>query len=165
MAVLPETDYTVTVVPADGGSVTGENSLSIRSLDDRRFVQMGVNKKTTIGLYKRPSKENYGYSDLDLTGTVRFRATDPVSFGVVAGGWPEDSDEIVTVLYVVRSAKTEEVVTAVQEQVPWNSLWERDHFVGDLREDWLPGTAGSYSFSIYVNSQRLGMIPFTLLES
>ncbi len=164
MAVLPGVDYTVTVSPADGGSVKGENSVSIRSLDDRRFAQMGLNKRTTIGLYKRPDKEDYRYSDLDLSGTVRFRATDRVCFGVVAGGWPNDSDETVTVHYVVRYAKTDEVLTAVQEQVPWNSLWERDHFVGELRQEWLPGTAGSYSFTVYVNSQRLGTINFTLIE-
>lgn len=164
MAVPPDTDYDVSIVPADGAPVIGENSAHVRSLESRRFVQMGVNQRTTIGLYKRPSKENYSYSDLDLSGTIRFRATDPVCFGIVAGGWPVDSDETVTVHYVVRNTKTDVILTAVQEQVAWNSLWESNHFVGDLREEWLPDTAGSYSFTVYVNSQRMGTINFTLIE-
>ena len=82
----------------------------------------------------------------------------------MAGGWPVDSDETVTVHYVVRNTKTDVILTAVQEQVAWNSLWESNHFVGDLREEWLPDTAGSYSFTVYVNSQRMGTINFTLIE-
>ena len=163
MAVLPETDYTVTITPADGSSVTGENKLSVRSGEELRFTQLGVTKKTSIGLYDRPDKENYGYGDLNLTGTVRFRATTPVCFAIVAGGSPVDSDETVTVQYVVRDAKTREILSAAQEQLPWNSLWEKGRFVGDLRQEWLPDAPGSYTFAVYVNGQRLGGINFTLL--
>jgi serine/threonine protein kinase len=163
MAVLPETDYTVTITPADGSSVTGENKLTVRSGEELRFTQLGVTKKTSIGLYDRPDKENYGYGDLNLTGTVRFRATTPVCFAIVAGGSPVDSDETVTVQYVVRDAKTHEILSAAQEQVSWNSLWDKGRFVGDLRQEWLPDEPGSYTFAVYVNSQRLGGINFTLL--
>lgn len=163
MAVLPDTDYTVTITPADGSSVIGENSLQLRSLEDRRFSQMGVDKAgTTLGLYYRPEQDAYTYGDLDLTGTVSFGKKDSVSFGVVAGGWPDESDVDVTVHYVVRDAGTGEVVTVVQEVRPWNTLWESNHFVGDLSREWLPDTPGSYTFTIYVNSQRFGTIGFTL---
>ena len=164
MAVLPDIDYSVSIAPADGAPVIGENSLQLRSQSSRRFVQMGVNQRTTIGLYKRPDKEGYTYADLDLTGTVRFRATDPVCFGIVAGGWPADSEQIVTVHYVVRDAKTDKLLSVAQDQAAWNSLWESDHFVGDLRAQWLPQTPGSYAFTVYVNSQRMGTINFTIIE-
>ena len=164
MAVLPDLDYTVCIVPADGGAVIGENTLQVRSLSSRRFVQMGVNQRTTIGLYYRPDQAEYSYSDLDLTGTIRFYATDRVCFGIVAGGWPIDSEETVTVHYVVRDARTEEILSLAQEQAAWNSLWENDHFVGDLRNEWLPQTPGAYSFTVYVNSQRMGTINFSIIE-
>ena len=113
MAVLPDIDYDVTILPADGAPAIGVNRLQVRSLSSRRFVQMGVNQLTTIGLYRRPDKEGYGYSDLDLSGTIRFRATDPISFGIVAGGWPIDSEDIVTIHYVVRHADTDEICSVV----------------------------------------------------
>ena len=163
MAVLPDTDYTLTITPVDGSSVIGENTLQIRSAEDRRFAQMGVEKAgTTIGLYFRPEKDAYTYGDLDLSGTVRFGSKDSVSFGIVAGGWPVESDEDVTVHYVVRDAETGALISVAQEERPWNTLWEGNHFVGDLRQDWFPQTPGSYTFSVYVNSQRLGTIGFTL---
>ncbi|MBQ1410677.1 MAG: protein kinase [Oscillospiraceae bacterium] len=165
MAVLPDVDYTLTILPADGSSVMGENTVQVRSFEDRRFAQMGVEKGgTTLGLYYRPEAEAYTYSDLDLTGTVSFGPKDSVSFGVVAGGWPDDSDETVTVHYVVRDGETDEIVSVAQEERPWNTLWEDDHFVGDFRQEWFPQTPGYYSFSIYVNSKRLGTIGFTLNE-
>lgn len=34
--------------------------------------------------------------------------------------------------------------------------------MGDLRQEWLPDTPGYYTFSVFVNSQRLGSISFTL---
>ena len=162
MAVLPNIDYTVTITPADGSSLKGENSLQIRSFEDRRFARMGVEKAgTTIGLYFRPESAAYTYSDLDLSGTVSFSANDTVSFGIVAGGWPEESDETVTVHYAVYDGYGE-LVTVAQEERPWNTLWEDNHFVGDLRQEWLPDTPGYYTFSVFVNSQRLGSISFTL---
>ena len=162
MAVLPNIDYTVTITPADGSSLKGENSLQIRSFEDRRFARMGVEKAgTTIGLYFRPESAAYTYSDLDLSGTVSFSANDTVSFGIVAGGWPEESDETVTVHYAVYDGYGQ-LVTVAQEERPWNTLWEDNHFVGDLRQEWLPDTPGYYTFSVFVNSQRLGSISFTL---
>lgn len=162
MAVLPDLDYTVTITPADGSSLTGENSLEIHSFEDRRFNQMGIEKAgTTIGLYYRPESSAYTYGDLDLTGTVYFSANDTVSFGIVAGGWPEESDETVTVHYAIYDAYGA-LVSVAQEERPWNTLWEDNHFVGDLRQEWLPQEPGYYGFSVYVNSRRLGTIWFTL---
>ena len=163
MAVLPETDYTLTITPADGSSMVGDNVLTVRSGSDRRFAQMGVNHQLTIGLYDRPDKEDYRYEDLNLTGNIRFHSTSRICFAVVTGGSPIDSDETVTVQYVVRDGKTGEPCSVFQEQVPWNSLWDGKHFVGDLRQDWLPSVPGGYSFAVYVNSQRMGSINFTLL--
>ena len=162
MAVLPDTEYTVTIVPADGSSLVGENSLQVESLWDRRFNQMGVGYGTTIGLYDRPEGDSYTYSDLNLMGNVRFTAEERISFAIVADGWPSDSDETVSVLYVIRDGDTDELLSVAQDQLSWNDMWESDHFVGDLRQAWLPKEPGYYAFSIYVNSQRLGTIRFTL---
>ena len=164
MAVLPDTVYTVTIMRADGGSLSGTDSLEIRSAASSRFIGMGLNQRTTIGLYYRPNKENYTYSDLNLTGTIRFRASDRVAFAVVAGGWPADSDEPVTVQYAVQEAATGKAVSVFQEQIPWNALWNGRYFVGDLEASWLPAAPGAYTFTIFINSQRIGTIGFTLIQ-
>ena len=162
LAVLPETDYTVTLARADGGAAAGELTRSVKSAYSRRFVQMGVNQRTTIGLYYRPDREDWGYDDLDLTGTIRFRSDEHIAFGIVAGGWPIDSDETVTVHYVVEDAGTDEVVSVEQAKLVWNEMWDGDRWAAELPA--LPETPGAYYFTVYVNSQRMGTIRFTIVE-
>ena len=51
-----------------------------------------------------------------------------------------------------------------QEQIPWNALWNGRYFVGDLEASWLPAAPGAYTFTIFINSQRIGTIGFTLIQ-
>ena len=161
LAVLPDTTYTVTVAPANGGSVEGENSLTVRSAASRRFVRMGVTQRSTLGTYYTPDKEDWTYQDLG-GGTVRFRHEDKITFVVTAGGWPEDSRETVTVYFVIRDTAAGKDVHVTQEKLVWNELWDGDRWSGQI--PWLPETPGSYSFSIFVDSLRMGTIGFTLVS-
>jgi serine/threonine protein kinase len=162
MAVLPDTDYRVTIEAADGTTVSGENALTVRSRYSQRFLQMGLNQATTIGLYYTPEKENWGYNDLNLAGTISFRHEDKIAFAIIAGGWPMDSDEEVTVHYVIRDGATNAALHADQAKLVWNEMWDGNRWCGEL--PWLPETPGSYIFAIYINSQRVGAIGFTLKQ-
>ena len=160
MAVVPDTSYTVTLERADGGSLEGNNSLEIRSKYSQRFVQMGLTQKTTIGTYYTPSKEGWTFSDLG-GGTVRYKHDDSITFVITTGGWPVNSDEEVTIHYVVLDAKTEAVVGVVQEKRIWNEMWNGgNRWMGQI--PWLPETPGDYIFTIFINSQRVGKINFEL---
>ena len=159
MAVLPDTDYSLTLEAADGSSVTGSNTASIRSQYDRRFVQMGLDRGTTLGTYYTPDKEEWSFSDLG-GGTIRYRHSDRITFVVTAGGSPVDSGEPVTALYVIQKADGE-TVNVQSEKLIWNEMWNNGRWYGQI--PWLPEEPGSYSFSVYVNSQRMGSIPFTLV--
>ena len=159
MAVLPDTDYSLTLEAADGSSVTGSNTASIRSQYDRRFVQMGLDRGTTLGTYYTPDKEDWSFSDLG-GGTIRYRHSDRITFVVTAGGSPVDSGESVTALYVIQKASGE-TVNVQSEKLIWNEMWNNGRWYGQI--PWLPEEPGSYSFSVYVNSQRMGSIPFTLV--
>ncbi len=161
LAVLPNTDYTITIETADGTAVTGNDSVSVRSFDSRRFTQMGLTEKTTIGTYYTPDKAEWTYADLG-GGTIRYRHSDKITFLITAGGWPVDSAEAVTVHYVVRDARTDEVVNVRQEKLAWNEMWDGNRWAGQIT--WLPETPGEYTFAVLINSQRVGAIPFTLIE-
>lgn len=160
LAVLPDTDYSVTLEAADGSTVEGNDSLSVRSQYSQRFVQMGLDRRTTLGTYYTPEKEDWSYSDLG-GGTIRYRHDDSITFLITAGGWPVDSDQEVSVHYVIQDSAGA-TVNVQQEKLVWNEMWDGNRWSG--RIPWLPETPGSYSFSVFVNSQRMGTIPFTLVE-
>ena len=161
LSVLPDTDYTITIAGAEGETVTGETETTARSQYNRRFLQMGLDQRTTLGTYYTPDKEEWSFADLG-GGTIRYRHSDKITFVITAGGKPADSDETVTIQYVVRDARTDRVVNVVQEKAVWNSLWNGSRWFGQI--PWLPEETGSYTFSVFVNSQRMGTIPFTLTE-
>lgn len=161
LAVLPDTDYNVTVEPADGKPCTGVNTVSVRSQYMQRFTQMGLNSNTTIGTYYTPNKEQWSYWELG-GGTVRYRHDDRITFLITAGGWPVDSNEEVTVMYVVRDAANDKVVNLQTETAVWNDLWDGNKWAGQI--PWLPETPGAYTFTVFINSQRLGSIGFTLIQ-
>ncbi len=161
LAVLPDTDYTVTIERADGGSLEGNASFKTRSKYSQRFTQLGLTTKTTIGTYYTPDKENWSFSDLG-GGTVRYKHDDRITFVITAGGWPADSSETVTAHYVVNDANTGAVVNVQQEKLVWNELWNGgNRWMGQI--PWLPETPGAYTFTVYLNSQRVGTIRFTLV--
>ena len=122
---------------------------------------MGLTEKTTIGTYYTPDKAEWTYADLG-GGTIRYRHSDKITFLITAGGWPVDSAEAVTVHYVVRDARTDEVVNVRQEKLAWNEMWDGNRWAGQIT--WLPETPGEYTFAVLINSQRVGAIPFTLIE-
>ena len=162
MAVLPDTNYALTLERADGGTLEGTNTLEIRSRYSQRFTQMGLTQRTTIGTYYTPDKEEWTFSDLG-GGTIRYKHDDKITFVITAGGWPINSDEEVTVHYVVHDARTGAVAGVVQEKLIWNQMWNGgNRWMGQI--PWLPTTPGAYTFTIFINSQRLGTINFTLIE-
>ncbi|MBR3077573.1 MAG: protein kinase [Oscillospiraceae bacterium] len=161
LAVLPDTDYTVTIEPADGSDAKGERSLSVRSWETVRYTQRGLDQHTTIGTYFTPDKEEWSFVDLG-GGTVRYRHNDKITFVITASRNPDPSEEEVTVQYVIRNTDTGAVVDLQQEKLVWDTLWDGNRWFGQI--PWLPNVPGAYSFSIYLDSQRLGTIPFTLIE-
>ena len=81
---------------------------------------------------------------------------------ITASRNPDPSEEEVTVQYVIRNTDTGAVVDLQQEKLVWDTLWDGNRWFGQI--PWLPNVPGAYSFSIYLDSQRLGTIPFTLIE-
>ncbi|MBR6376517.1 MAG: protein kinase [Oscillospiraceae bacterium] len=161
LTTLPELDYTLTLRTADGSRCEGSLSITARSQENRRFTRLGLSNGISIGTYDTPSKENWSFEDLG-GGTVRYHQNDPVTFVItVSDGMPESSEEQMIVQYVIREAGTDRVVHYDTEARSWNSLWNGARWMGQI--PWKPATPGEYTFSIYLNGQRLGTIGFTLL--
>lgn len=160
LSVLPDTQYSVTVEPADGSSVLGTNSVTVYAPYTQRYHSRGLDNNTTIGTYFTPDKDEWTFADLG-GGTIRYRHNDRITFVITASRNPDPSDEEVTVHYVIRRTDTGAVVDIQQEKLVWNAMWQGNRWFG--RIPWLPDVPGGYSFSIYLDSQRLGTIPFTLI--
>ncbi len=161
LTVLPDVDYELTLACADGTELDGATTASVHSQPTLRFTRLGLTNSTTIGTYYTPNKENWSYWELG-GGTVRYRHDDKITFLITAGGWPVNSDEEITVMYVVRDAATDKVLNLQTETLIWNEMWDGNKWAGQI--PWLPETPGSYTFSAYLNGQRLGTIPFTIIQ-
>ena len=160
LAVLPDTDYTFTILPADGQDCTGENTVSLRTGTTYRFSGFGVQGEgTTIGTYYTPNKENWTDRDLG-SGTVTYKQSDRITFQITVNGTPEDTDQLVTTQCVVRDTE-ENILHVTEEIVPWNSLWQGKKWNADV--PWFPEENGSYTFTVYINGRRLGTIAFRMV--
>ena len=159
--VLPELNYVLKLRPADGSTVEGESTVSIRSKATGRFGSYGVSTSgATIGTYNTPTKENWTAADLK-GGTVRFHHDDSITFLVTVRGSIQDTDEEITIHFVVRDSAGN-IVHTDRVQAAWNSLWNNRQWYDQI--PWLPETPGKYSFTVYLNGQRIGTINFTLIQ-
>ena len=159
--VLPELDYVLTVRTADGSTVDGETSVSIRSKSTGRFGSYGVSTSgATIGTYNTPTKEDWTVDDLK-GGTVRFHHDDSITFLVTVKGNIQEVDEEITIHYVIRD-NSGNIVHTDRVTAAWNSLWNNRQWYDQI--PWLPETPGKYSFTVYLNGQRIGTINFTLIQ-
>ena len=161
LAALPETHYVFTLRSADGAALTGETETSISTPATDRFSGFGVAQRgNTLGTYYVPAKENWTFSDLG-GGTISYPIGGEIIFVVTAGTTPQDTDEAVTVHYVVRDSR-DEIVHAEAETLVWNEMWDGSRWIGTI--PWLPAEIGRYSFSIYINSELMGTIPFSMRQ-
>ena len=156
---LPETAYDFTIRAADGAPLSGTTETSIRTPATDRFTGYGVSRSgTTLGTYNLPPFDNWTFRDLG-GGTIVYNQGDKIVFVVTTAGTPANTDAQVTVHYVVRGADGT-VVHADQDALTWNEMWQGNRWFGQI--PWLPEQAGSYSFSVYVDGQLIGSIPFTM---
>ena len=158
-SLVPQTSYTFTLTPADGSEISGTNTVTLTTPAADRFSGLGVGSTgTTIGTYYTPTKENWTEKDLG-GGTVRFRATDSITFRIAVKNTPEDTDQEVLIQYLIRNEK-DEIIHVDEERAAWNSLWKGRQWMDQI--PWLPEEPGSYSFTVLVNGLRMGTINFTI---
>ena len=70
----------------------------------------------------------------------------------------EDSDDEITLLYVIRNANGEPVSDA-SAQLTWDQMWHERRHTSTIPN---PGAAGEYTLEVYVNRQLLKSIDFAI---
>lgn len=159
MNVLPEVEYDFTLSAADDSPLTGYTDITVRSSATDRFAGHGIQGRgSTIGTYYTPEEGEFNPNNPGF-GTIRFKPDDNITFLITAKGSAQESDEVVTVQYVIRDSSNR-IVSVTEKTAEWNSLWHGDKWYDQI--PWIPADPGEYSFSAYINSQRMTTISFTV---
>ncbi len=157
LSVLPEVEYELSIAASDGAPVQGYTNISVRSSSTQRFSYLGIQGRgSTIGTYYTPEEGEFDLNNPGA-GTVSFKAGDDITFLITAKGRAQESEELVTIQYVVRDDRNR-IVNVTEKTAEWNSIWHGDKWYD--RIPWIPAEPGSYSFTAYINSCRMTTISF-----
>ena len=156
--LIPDADYTISLTPADGADVFGTVEASARTPSGGRFDRYGATPSTTyISLWETPAAEvNWDYRSL-TTSKTSFSADEDIALCLELTR-KEDSDDEITLLYVIRNANGEPVSDA-SAQLTWDQMWHERRHTSTIPN---PGAAGEYTLEVYVNRQLLKSIDFAI---
>ena len=172
---LPDTDYTFTLLAADGSPLYGHTECSVRSAPAGEFERLGVEIQSTVtGLYSEPQPEDeededwsWDYRDLlDADRRTSFSADETIVLLLRNRSQVTESDNVANVLLVVRDADGK-AVDYFRSVGTWSELWSgRRHWVIELPRT--PQTPGDYTLELYVSYAHLRnapySFPFTITE-
>ena len=155
--LIPDADYTISLTPADGADVFGTVEASARTPSGGRFDRYGATPSTTyISLWETPAEVNWDYRSL-TTSKSSFSADEDIALCLELTR-KEDSDDEITLLYVIRNANGEPVSDA-SAQLTWDQMWHERRHTSTIPN---PGAAGEYTLEVYVNRQLLKSIDFAI---
>ena len=155
--LIPDADYTISLTPADGADVFGTVEASARTPSGGRFDRYGATPSTTyISLWETPAEVNWDYRSL-TTSKTSFSADEDIALCLELTR-KEDSDDEITLLYVIRNANGEPVSDA-SAQLTWDQMWHERRHTSTIPN---PGAAGEYTLEVYVNRQLLKSIDFAI---
>ena len=155
--LIPDADYTISLTPADGANVFGTVEASARTPSGGRFDRYGATPSTTyISLWETPAEVNWDYRSL-TTSKTSFSADEDIALCLELTR-KEDSDDEITLLYVIRNANGEPVSDA-SAQLTWDQMWHERRHTSTIPN---PGAAGEYTLEVYVNRQLLKSIDFAI---
>ena len=155
--LIPDADYTISLTPADGADVFGTVEASAKTPSGGRFDRYGATPSTTyISLWETPAEVNWDYRSL-TTSKTSFSADEDIALCLELTR-KEDSDDEITLLYVIRNANGEPVSDA-SAQLTWDQMWHERRHTSTIPN---PGAAGEYTLEVYVNRQLLKSIDFAI---
>lgn len=103
-----------------------------------------------------PAEVNWDYRSL-TTSKTSFSADEDIALCLELTR-KEDSDDEITLLYVIRNANGEPVSDA-SAQLTWDQMWHERRHTSTIPN---PGAAGEYTLEVYVNRQLLKSIDFAI---
>jgi len=161
--MIPNSTYVIEIQEATGKQVGGEvTTIEVDVPAAELFKEYGFTQGY-VSMWLRPTKEEWTVNDL---GTLRttFSKDEAIAFACESIGTPKDSEELISILLVVRD-EDGRVVDYYNGEEVWNDMWTRRKYVGELLRT--PQEAGTYSLEMYFNGMIVEtgkVINFTITE-
>jgi len=145
--LVPNAEYAVVLVPANGWAVSGEYTTTIKTGETAAFDSYNCTS-TYLGIFSHPGTSGTPTAnDLREANNI-VRTGDSIAFALEALSKISRSSDKVLVSLVLRRADGSIAMQTLRE-ASWDNLWSNRLFVGELRN--IDQPAGTYEFEIYIN--------------
>jgi hypothetical protein len=116
-----------------------------------------------VRMCRTPDKDRWSHADLDNDDyTDTFASGSKASFLLHAGRTYMVSEDIITVMYVIRN-EDGKLISNNTKQFTWSSLWYKRYCELDVPQ--IPDVAGTYSIEIYFSGAFLHSQQFHVTEN
>ena len=156
--LIPGEKYTLELRSAAGEKLGGTTTAEVTIPAGGSFNQYDASR-FFLGLFKKPGKSNWTAKDLVTMSEPVFSSSDSIVFALESLTGRSDSEDEVTLQYVVESA-TGVPLSSSSKTTTWDNLWTEDLILGEVEET--PKEAGTYTLRIYLNGQNAATKEFTI---
>ena len=162
--LVPDADYTFTIALKSGEKLEGDTKITYHSpAVTEKFTEHGFGN-TYLGFFLKPANvETVNSTNILTTRNNYYTVNEQMAFALqTLSTLDTTAEEDIAVMLVVRDADGK-VVTFEASQRQWNTMWEKNLFVGTL--DSMPQKAGTYTLEIYFNHKLAATKDFNVRES
>lgn len=150
-ALLPGTQYEVSLALASGEKLDGETRTTFQTADAQAFTDHGFTS-VYIGLFLRPEQENWTH--LNLTNSRQtFKTDELIAFAAQTLSALSASGDEIAIDLVLRD-EDGKLVDYASSTAVWDDMWSNELFVGSAPST--PQRGGTYTLQIYFNHQLAG---------
>ena len=160
--LIPGSTYHIEIQEANGEEVGGETTIDVPLPAVESFTDYGFTKGYLV-MWLRPEQEDWTVNNLQYVRTT-YKTSEQIAFACESVSEPEDSEDVVTTLLVVRN-ENGNVVDYYTGEDTWDNMWNRNKYVGELLRT--PEEPGEYTLEIYFNGKRVKTdkdVSFTVTE-
>lgn len=162
--VVPNTEYIFTVASADSVHTFCQDVSAITKATEDFSID--INNKTitaadlTVSLFKQPTAAQWDHTTLKNNDyTNKFTKDDKAGLLVYLKKEYEDSAAEINATFVIYNDKGEIIHVASKDSV-WNKAWTQNNCI--LNMPTLPEEAGYYKVALYLNSQIVSELDFSV---
>ena len=157
--VAPGTRYQISVQAGDQTSVFSKSVTVDTAAISEEFSGYRLSASDiSISAYLCPDYEDWGRGDLGES-TTTFAPQSKMALVYYTPSIYDLSATELTTLFVIRNAEGKTVSVSSSSRT-WDDMWEGGYCEDEVGQ--LPGTAGSYTLEVYLDSMLLGKLNFTI---
>ena len=157
--VAPGTRYQISVQAGDQTSVFSKSVTVDTAAISEEFSGYRLSASDiSISAYLCPDYEDWGRGDLGES-TTTFAPQSKMALVYYTPSIYDLSATELTTLFVIRNAEGKTVSVSSSSRT-WDDMWEGGYCEDEVRQ--LPGTSGSYTLEVYLDSMLLGKLNFTI---